>query len=238
MKNLAIYTLFLLAGVFSSCQDDEEFKIPTDVGFQMDINRNTSTNGRLKFSHGHISLAAFAFDGKREEGGDVYFTKSYNQGLRIDFDPKQAVDAFKFQIPQGNYTRIEVELDTYDDLIGKALTMSGTYLNSSGIQYPIFVEVSSSLEFDIISKDQAGNSQIILKAGTPATAVIKLDPVKWFATVPLSYLDNAVLKVEEGESEGEVETGSSYILISEDSNINIYNIIINRIEQSTETVFK
>lgn len=237
MKRIAIYTMLMLTGVFGSCQDEEEFKIPTDVNIQVDINRNASSNGRLNFTQGHISLSSFAFDGRREEGGDVYFEKEYEQGLSIAFDPGKSGEALKFQIPQGNYTRIEIELETFDDLDDSGLVLTGTYLNASGIQYPIRFELGSSLEFEIESRDQSGNNQILLKAGTPATAIIKLDPIKWFETVPASYLDNAVLVVEGGESEGEVEADASYILINEETNENIYEIILNRIEQSTETVF-
>lgn len=237
MKRIAIYTMLILTGVFCSCQDEEEFKIPADVSIQMDINRTASSNGRLNFTQGHISLASFAFDGKREEGGDIYFEKEYEQGLQISFNQGQPGEALKFQIPQGNYTRIEIELESFDDLDDSGLVLTGTYLNASGILYPIRFELGSSLAFEIESKDGSGNSQILLKAGTPATAIIKLDPIKWFETVPASYLDNAVLEVEEGENEGEVEAGASFILINEETNENIYEIILNRIEQSTETVF-
>ena len=237
MKRIAIYTMLMLVGMFSSCQDEEELKIPTDVGFKVDINRSASTNGRLNFTHGHINLASFAFDGRREQGGDVYFEKQYDQGLLISFDPGKTVEALKFQIPQGNYTRIEVELESYDDLHDDGLVLIGTYLNANGIQYPVRFELGSSLAFEIKSRDGSGNNQIILKAGTPASAVVKLDPIKWFETVPASYLDNAVLVVEEGESEGEVEAGASYILINEGINENIYEIVLSRIQPSTEVVF-
>jgi hypothetical protein len=237
MYRIAIYMMLMLAGVFSSCQDEEEFKIPTDVSFQVDINRNASTNGRLQFSQGHITLASFAFDGRREEGGDVYFEKSYERGLLINFAPGQPIDALKFQIPQGNYNRIEVELETYDDFESPGLVVVGSYLNSNGVLYPLRFEAGSSLDFEVQSKEQSGNTQIVLRAGTAANAIIKLDPVRWFSAVPSSYLDNAVLNVEEDVSEGEVEIGTSYILINEETNEEIYEIIMSRIELSTETVF-
>ena len=236
MKRIAIYTLLMLAGLFSSCQDDEEFKIPTSVGFQMDMNRNASTNGRLSFTQGHIRLASFAFDGRREEGRDVYFEKKYEQGLSVSFAPGQAVDALTFQIPQGNYHRVEVELDTYDDVHDDGLVLIGSYLNANGVQYPVRFKLSSSLAFEVASKDKSGNNQIVLKAGTPATAIIKFDPIKWFETVPASYLDNAVLMVEDAGN-GDIEAGASYILINEVTNVNIYEIILSRIALSTEAVF-
>lgn len=236
MKRKVTYIIIILVGILSSCQDDEAFKIPTDVGFQVDINRDSSTDGRLSFTQGHITIASFAFEGRREEGGDVYFENDYEQGLSISFDLNQPVDELKFQIPQGYYTRIEVALETFDDADASGLVLTGSYLNANGIRYPVRIELESSLDFELEAKDNAGNAEILLKADSPATALIKLDPTGWFATVPASYLDNAVLVQEEGESE--VETGASFILISEEVNENIYDIIINRIERSTALVFQ
>lgn len=237
MKTIISYTLMLLAGLCISCQDEEEFKIPTSVGFQMDMNRNASTNGRLSFTQGHISLASFSFDGKREEGDDIYFEKEYEEGLLLSFTPSQTIEALTFQIPQGNYQRIEVALESFDDADDNGLVLMGTYLHANGVQYPLLFALGSSLEFGIDSRDKSGNNQIILKAGTPATAVIKFDPIKWFETVPSSYLDNAELLVEEGESKGAVKTGATYILINEETNEHIYEIMLSRLALSAETIF-
>lgn len=236
MKKAITYIFSLLAGILLSCQETEEFKIPSDVGFRMDINRETNPEGRLSFTDGYITLASFSFEGKREQGGDVFFTKEYERGLQVDFDASKSVDALAFQVPQGNYIRIEVEMETYDDTSHSGLVVSGSYLHSNGTSYPLRLELNSSVDVEIEAKDKSGSSQIVLQQNSPATAKIKLDPVKWFEAVALSHLDNAVL-TEEGESEEETEPGSSYILINEEVNESIYEIIITRIEQSAEIIF-
>ena len=237
MKKIATYVFFLLAGILVSCQETEEFKIPSDVGFLMDINREVNPGGRLSFTNGYITLASFSFEGRREQGADVFFTKEYERGLQVAFDATKPLDALAFQVPQGNYIRIEVEMETYDDTSVSGLVVSGSYLHSNGTRYPIRLELNSSVDIEIEAKDKSGSKQIVLKKSSPATAKIKLDPVKWFEAVPLSHLDNAVLS--EGESEGEMEggQGSSYILINEEVNESIYEIIITRIQQSAEIIF-
>ncbi|WP_225000386.1 hypothetical protein [Cesiribacter sp. SM1] len=237
MNKLIVYTTILFSTLLGGCQDEEEFKLPTDVGFQVDINRNVSTNSRLNFRQGSIRLASFTFDGRREEGDDVYFEKEYEQGLHVPFDPVQAVEALRFQVPQGNYTRLEVELELYDDLEDSGLVVEGTYLNSNGVLYPLRIELGSSLAFEMPAKELSGNTQIVLRANTPANAIIRLDPVKWFETIPLSYLDQALLQEVEQEEDSEIEL-PNYILINEDTNEHIYAIILNRIEQSSETIFQ
>ena len=251
MKKIATYIFFLLAGILMSCQETEEFKIPSDVGFRMDINREANPGGQLSFTSGYITLSSFSFEGKREQGGDVFFTKEYERGLQVAFDATKPVDAWAFQVPQGNYLRIEVEMETYDDTSVSGLVVSGSYLHSNGIRYPIQLELSSSVDIEIEARDKSGSKQIVLKKSSPATAKIKLDPVKWFEAVPLSHLDNAVLTLgdseeeseREGQEEGEIESeeeaefGSSYILINEEVNESIYEIIITRIKQSAEVIF-
>ena len=132
MKKIATYVFSLLAGILLSCQEAEEFKIPSDVGFRMDINREASPAGRLSFTTGYITLASFSFEGRREQGGDVFFTKEYERGLKVAFDATVPVDALAFQIPQGNYVRIEIEMETYEDTVLSSLVVSGSYLHSNG----------------------------------------------------------------------------------------------------------
>ena len=237
MKKIATYVFFLLAGILWSCEETEEFKIPSDVDFRMDINRGGNPGGRLNFTSGYIIISSFSFEGRREQGGDVFFTKEYERGLLVPFDATQPVDALAFQVPQGNYLRVEVEIETYDDTSVSGLVVSGSYLHSNGTRYPIRFELSSSVDMEIEARDKSGSKEIVLKQSSPATAKIKLDPVKWFAAVPLSHLDNAILTVEESEGEMEGEQGSSYILINEGVNESIYEIIITRIQQSAEIVF-
>lgn len=237
MKKIAACIFSLLAGILLSCQDTEEFKIPSDIGFRMDIKREAEAAGPLSFTNGHITLASFSFEGEREQGGEVFFDKEYEQGIKLPFDAAKPVDALVFQVPQGNYIRIEVEMETYDDTSVSGLVVFGSYLNSNGTRYPIKFELSSAVDMEIEATGNTGSRQIVLKQSSPATAIIKLDPFKWFEAVPLSHLDNALLTVEENEGETEEGEGSSYILINEEVNENIYEIIITRIEQSAEIVF-
>lgn len=229
MRHVAIFLVFLITGFLCSCQDNEELKIPAEVGFSMDINRGTSSNGRLQFTEGNITLSSFSFDGKREQGSDVTLSREYEPGLAISFDPIKNIEALNFTILQGNYTSIEIEFETFDSFDQNGLLVTGWYLNSNGIRYPIRVELGASINFEIEAKEQSGNTQIIIRQDKPAVATIKLHPLKWFEAVPSSFMDNATLTSEED---------TSVILINEDINESIYALIVDRIEQSAEVVFK
>lgn len=67
-----------------------------------------------------------------------------------------------------------------------------------------------------------------MDADTPATALIELDPIYWFDIVPTNMLENADL-INVG--------GVMTLLVNEDENEAIYDLIADRIDESTEAIF-
>ena len=186
MKNSYLILIAVLIAVFfsfSSCDKRKKWKLPTDVGFKMDINRSTGSNGKLVFTSGPIILAEFDFEGEREQGDDVYFTKSFPGGLSIPFDPNGTIAELDFDIPQGTYNRIEISFETFDDLGDDNIVVNGTYTNTSGTDYPIRFEFKSAEYFSIVAEDYSGSSQIILDKDIAVSTKIQLDPIHWFQVV-------------------------------------------------------
>ena len=232
MRNIySILTAVLIAMFFASstCEKRKKWKLPTDVGFKMDINRSICSNGKLVFTSGTIILAEFDFEGEREQGDDVYFTKSFPGGLSIPFDPNGAIAELDFDIPQGTYTRIAISFETFDDLGDDNIVVNGTYTNTSGTKYPIRFEFESSEYFSIVAEDYSGDSQIVLDKDIAVSTKILLDPIHWFQVVSTSLLDDADL-VSVG--------GTPTIVISEDENDDIFDLVVDRLDESTEAVFQ
>ena len=232
MKNNYLILIVVLIAVFfatSSCDKRKKWKLPTDVGFKMDINRSTSSNGKLVFTSGTIILEEFDFEGEREQGDDVYFTKSFPGGLSIPFDPNGNIAELDFDIPQGTYNRISISFETFDDLGDDNIVVNGTYTNTSGTDYPIRFEFKSAEYFDIVAEDYSGSSQIILDKDIAVSTKIQLDPIHWFQVVSTSLLDNADV-VNVG--------GTPTIVISEDENDDIFDLVVDRLDESTEAVFQ
>lgn len=226
---LAVVVVLTLG--FSSCDKDKKkkWKLPTEVGWVMDINRAQSANGKLVFTSGTILLAAFNVEGEREQGSDIAFSKSFPGGLSIPFDPVNPVVELDFDIPQGTYSRIAISFDTYDDKGDICILAEGTYTTTGGTDYPIRFEFLYSEYFAIVAEDYSGNSQIILDKDVVASTKIRLDPIHWFQVISTTLLDNADL-VDVG--------GTPTIVISEDENNNIYDLVVDRLDESTEAVFE
>ena len=230
MKNTGIILIIsMLIITSSSCKKKkDEWKLPTDVGFTMDINRSTSSDGDLVFNGGTIILASFSVEGEREQGVDINFFKEWPGGLSIGFSPSGVISAIDFDIPQGTYSRIEIEFDTFDDLGDNCILVNGTFTNSAGTPIAVRFEFKSSEYFSITAKESSGGSLIVLDKDVPATSKIVLDPIHWFQIVSNSLMENAdIVSID----------GVPTIIISEDVNENIFDLVIDRLDEATEAIF-
>lgn len=219
--------LFIGLILFAFSCKKNMLKKPTDVSVKMDINRSTSSNGRYSFSSGTINLASFSVDGERVEGDNIYFENEFPNGLLINFSSNKIAE-LNYDIPQGSYERLEIAFETFDDISDITIVINGIYKNNSNVSIPIKFEFMSSEYFSIVSEDYSGSTNIILDKDTPANALIQFNPLYWFDIVPLNLMENADLVNV---------SGTQTILINDSENDNIYSLIVNRIEQSTESKF-
>lgn len=229
MKNhFCIILTVLSLLVMNACEKDKDkWKEPADVAFKMDVNREEAINGNLKFTGGTIVLREFSFDGKRIQGEDYYFEKSFEGGLTVAFDPNKGIPELDFDIPQGNYTKITIEFEIESNG-NNSIVVEGSYTTTGGITYPLRLELEEIEIYTVIAKDGSGSSEIVLQKDITTNALIKLDPVYWFGTVSTSMLDNADLV-----SVGGVMT----ILINDANNENILDKVEDQIDEATEVVF-
>ncbi len=217
-----LFALVLLVG----CKKNQ-LKKPTDVSFKIDINRSTSTDGKIIFNSGSIILASFDVEGERQEGDPISFSRSFPQGLLVNFDPNNPITEIQYDIPQGVYTELAISFETFDDNGDNTIVVNGTYTNNGGIDIPIRFEFLSSEYFSISSEDATNSGLIVLDKDTPANALIKLDPIYWFDILTTNQMENADL-VNVG--------GTPTILINEDENDDLYDAIADRIDESTEAI--
>ncbi|WP_187068016.1 hypothetical protein [Pontibacter cellulosilyticus] len=233
MKRVSFIVLFLSC-FFLSCEKEDEFKIPVDVSFQVDMQREQTSGSSIRFTEGHVILSSFEFKGDREQAESVHFEKEYKQGLYTLFSPNQNIGELKFQVPQGNYNRITIGFETFenddsdDNQGGSGLLVKGMYRSSGGAELPLILELQSSEDFEVVAKSLFDGNQIILKRETPTAATIRLNPFYWFQAVPSSYLENA---------EVVQRNGVATILISEEVNEDIYEIVVSRFNKGAEVVF-
>ncbi|MBI3135475.1 MAG: hypothetical protein HYZ14_12435 [Bacteroidetes bacterium] len=222
MRNKVI--LVLAVATLISCK---KWKEPTEVGFYMDITETSSIDGQLTFTGGEIVLEYFEFDGERQKGDDVFFTKDFQDGLTIPFDETMKIEAMDFVIPQGIYKRLDIRFKTSDDLTEVSLVVTGNYSFSGGGSVPVRFEIENTQSFEARAEAEDG-ADIVLDKDIYSPAKIILDPAYWFEPVPASSFDDADLTDIEG-----VNT----LLISKDVNEEIYNMVLDRVDEAVVILF-
>ncbi len=234
MKMFKAFINFLLIAslaVLPSCKKkkEDQWKIPTSVKFKMDIERSPAVDGNLVFTGGNIVLEYFTFDGKREQGGDVYFSKDYT-ALNVAFDENNTVPEWNFDIPQGTYSQIKVSYRTYGNPGDKQIVLTGTYKNTvTNIVYPVKFEIDANGVYNVFAKKSGGSNQIVLEKNTESVATMKMDPVYWFEEVTTGMMDNADLILIDGKQT---------ILINKSTNKPINNEVKSRVTHDvTQLIF-
>ena len=206
---------FLILGIFA-CNKVNQWKQPTKVCFNINIEEQSTAEGKLVFNAGYLIMESFSFDGKREEGSDVYFTKVYDVSLNAmlgETVPKELT----FDIPQGIYSSIEVEVVSKSANLPN-LVVNGLFENNAGTKYPVRFEFNKTKTFLIEGEDLVKNgNEISLEESLKTNATIWLNPAKWFEAVSAARLDKAAIVSINGEDT---------ILINETINPQIYHVVV------------
>ena len=224
MRFISLILILILVSGLSGCN---KWKKPTDVNFYVDANKTSTLNGQLTFGDGFINIEYFDFDADRVKGDDVYFTKDFTSGLSIPFDETQMVTELDFVIPQGEYKRVDIGFRTFNDNNTVCIMIEGNYEYSGGGSIPFRFEFSDSEQFKIRAENDSGGN-ILLDKDVVSPAKIILDPNYWFETVPLSYFENAdIINI----------SGTNTIFIDKNSNDLIYDIVLDRLDESALIVF-
>jgi len=222
-KSFISYIIILCLISFVSCKKDKQWKLPTDLHTKVYLRNTISSSNNIQFTDGSITITEYKFNGEREQGDDMFFTKPLSNGINIPFS-NNLVNELEFDIPQGTYDKVIISLRTYST---NTITLNGTYTDINGDKYPLKFEMSSEEYFSTIALSSSVSNTIVFDKDIPMTAYISFDPVYWFQTISVNMLEDII--VHEEESDKEDETG--IILINKNSNSSLYDIIINRIGQ-------
>ncbi|MCF6366214.1 MAG: hypothetical protein L3J35_08435 [Bacteroidales bacterium] len=230
--------LFLL--LFFSCDRNNILKVPVDLNFQFVLNDSKNINNSLLIKRGELIIDNFTFDGEREEGSDVFFSKTFPEGLKMISNSSSNIPELSFQIPQGIYSKISVSFETLkiinaddmkntkDSYPAPCILIEGEYTNAGNEVFLLRFEFLLKEYFNIIATGQNENSSIVFNSEFPANAKIIINPDYWFQTITDTMLEEADVSGYKGPM--------PTILISYDNNEDIYSIVVNRIKDSVKIV--
>jgi hypothetical protein len=201
----------LILGIFA-CSKVNQWKQPTQVCFNVEL-VGSDNSSKLTLNEGYLLIESFNFDGKREEGGDVYFVKNFDSDFNANFGAA-ALGALSFDIPQGDYHDIDINIvSEHDDLPN--LVLSGTYQDPKGNAIPVRFELNQAETFEITGQGVSQNqNEVELVEGLKTNAAIQLNAYQWFENISLERAEVVSLN------------GEKVILINDQTNVMTYQKVV------------
>ncbi len=221
-KSVSIFSVLALV-ILSACSDDSESPNPTVA---MNFNTVNTASGipaggrvaanSLEFTSGFITLTQIQFETETDEGDSIEV--NIEQNVVIDFATGETTPSLpNLEFPAGIYTEASVELELLDENNEPSVVIEGTFVDSEDQSHPIRFEFNSGETFEVEKE-----GQISFSAGASVIAQVTFDPSVWFAGVTSSMLEAA-----QKDSEG-------VIVISETSNVEIFDIAADGLDLATE----
>ena len=236
-KDLVIILVFIIS--LYSCKKDE-LTLPSDVTFTFGIVPHYSyyaknqtfgftnlSSGFLNIDKGTLVIDAIEFDGKRNEGKDIYFTSNFGSQVLANLGNQTTNINVSFDIPQGAYNRIDItlHLGTSSQV---SIAIEGTMSAGVFSSLPIRFEYNFTDQVKVRATPKTGNS-IVLRKDKPSIAQVLVNAEYLFRFVNPSILSNATIVNIDGDD---------ILLINSQNNINIFNQIANRLDNSFTVVFE
>lgn len=237
-KGLLIYVITLFLLMFMPGCTKDPLTQPAKVFFDFELIAVEEENlkngppvdipaGKLSVSHGTLAIESIEFDGRRDQGKDVFFVSDMSRPLLIDLESGTSNQDMSFDIPQGIYNRVElyISLGGDEDI---PLVLNGSIKRGNIGEIPLRFEYNIREQIRIRAKSAKEEEKIVLRKDTPSTARIVVDARSIFQLVNMSVLQNANVSVS-GDEE--------VILINLETNSEIFNSLATRIEKSFSIIF-
>jgi hypothetical protein len=239
---LSIFTLMTGSMLWlNSCIKDENTH-PVRLSVSVNIAEQYKTSDTLSFEKGEIIIKEIQFEGKREAGEDYSFNSETGKKYGPkDFFPQSGSreSIALFDIPQGIYTlmkwRFELsdglekfEPDDDDNNETPGLIIQGNYIRHNGKKLLVRIEIDPFESFECQTISQTGEKKINAISGKVYNAVLFFDPYFAFRSISSDSIDDADYSDDEK---------SPLLLISSDSNEELYEIILFRLQQSVKIIF-
>ncbi len=235
-KGLLIPLVFLL--MFSSCSKDP-LTLPSKVVFDFELISHEEGAGlksgfpidppfgKITVDQGTLVISSIEFDGRRDQGRDVFFVSDLQEPVIVDLEKGDSSMELSFDIPQGVYNRIElfINLGNGD---GTSLLLEGMIKKGRQAEIPVIFEYNIPEQIRVRAEPENKGNQIVLTRDKPSKARIIVDAGEVFQFVKLPVLQQATVSVLGDEN---------IIIISPENNINIFNSMASRIERSFRVVF-
>jgi len=209
--------------VIASCTK-AELKKPTSVKFG--FKANSTVESGFHFTQGNVNVSNIMIEGNRVEGDDIYFNRPFDNPIETDLNGSSEIKEFQFDIPQGEYNQLSFSFLLKKTADLPSVSLSGKYYYQTNTPVDVSFQLDSDQYFDLLvsAKNQ---DQVILNHQQSRTGDVIFNLDYWFGAITHSMMENATV---------ENINGLDHVTISSIENVNIYNIILNRINQTDEAI--
>jgi len=233
MRKIISLVIFSLILFTYSCEKDELTE-PTKVDLEFSMDSYTGygqygskSGSSFEINEGVMIIESIEFDGRRDEGEDYFFTSDFSEPLITEMHNKYTNKDVSYDIPQGVYNRIELNFSIGDGN-ENALCLQGHYQRGPLDDVEIRFEYAFQEQIRIRAKNSMNNEQIVLKSNSDVKANVIFDAAHLFKIVSMNMINNAETTQVEGEN---------IILINNENNIDIFNVLVTRLDNSIRVIF-
>lgn len=231
MRKVFFFVFISLIFLALSCEKDNlTLPVQVDFEFTMDSFRSEGAKNASAFfeiDKGIINIQEIEFDGRRDQGEDYYFTSGFDSLVQAQLHNKIISQNISYDIPQGVYNRINLNLSIGDGN-EDALCLEGRFQKGFMQEVQIIFKYSFQEQIEIKAKNSIGNDQIVLSKDAQMKANIIFNVPNLFQLVNMNMIQNAEITIKE---EKEV------IEINKENNIDIFNLLATRLDNSMRVVF-
>jgi hypothetical protein len=234
MKNLILLVTFIGSLAFlTSCSKDDSvgsgnatlkisagIKSPSTSKSPTAKESSSTLNVNLNFTSGYIWVGEIVFDGSLQSGPSI--SRTVARFSKIDFATGVATPSLDdIIIPAGTYSFVNLGVELRDEDAQPSIVMEGTYKHTNGSIIPIRFEFNSGEVFEAET-----SQQVVVNENQNVLSRIVFDPKEWFSVVPTNALDNASVNA------------NGVIVISETRNASIFDLVADRLDVSTQSIFQ
>ncbi|NOQ25464.1 MAG: hypothetical protein GQ564_08895 [Bacteroidales bacterium] len=224
-----VFSSFIIFAL--SCEKDD-LTLPVQVDFEFTMDSFHSEGAKkantfFEIDKGILNIQQIEFDGRRDQGEDYYFTSGFDFLVQAQLHNKIMSQNISYDIPQGVYNRINLNLSIGDGS-EDALCLEGRFQKGSMQEVQIIFKYSFQEQIEIKAKNSIGNDQIVLSKDTQMKANIIFNVPNLFQLVNMNMIQNAEITIKD---EKEV------IEINKEKNIDIFNLLATRLDNSMRVVF-
>ncbi len=210
--------LAIIVTLLGSCGKKFKETSPLNVTVKM---VNTDVSEHFSFESGEMYLGTFGMNGDRKQGDDVLFSNVLSDGTTADLKTGVISPVLTYDLPQGTYTTLSINLGSKPKQSLGAIRLIGKYIQiEQGGEQETHQIVFQYSPATMYSLNAITSGEINILSDKSTTVKIEMDAHYLFSAVP----ENLWHTAQHIELDGK-ET----IFITDINNTSIYNLLITRL---------